>query len=737
MAKRCLSGLQFDLGYLALLTRYGIKRLSRWEGRLAPAQFANLCDLGLEVAEVRRRLLLGRRTYETVFSRNARWTDLYISRFDTTPIRETPEAVRLKGFLFGYPSCCVEAFIRRPYSRNELSPRDREILFHWACRDCRVTPQLVKEYRSVYTECVRLYGGIEPDRAGRLHHKRDAVPADLARALRRRALPATIGLSALFLLPGVAYPDPDPHLLPVEDDADQDYLSYAEEMLLGMNPLNPDVDGDSELDGIGQAHLIKDLIDSLPRYEYDDPDLPTDRLYAVEWAMAGVIECAVCGDWINMGFITIHNPMRGMQVDVPYMSLHFLEHASLSSSYIWWPSEDPEEYRIDLAALKRVLLAGDEAHLKCDELVLDPDADGLNSDEESFLATDPAVADTDGDLVKDGPQFLEDLPAILGGLPRVECDDQPYLTETRFRGVETCEVCGATFNMGFANIVNPVEGVSLTVPFVGLHYLAHGSSVYEGSVNQGRVLPILLRTVLSGDGSAHWLEIDNDGDCDGLRDEEESYFSLNPALTDTDGDGVPDGPQLATLMHGIIEDLPEGPLPDTTYVVHNLTWGVYQCLICGEDINMGYMDIVNPQTGKSVAVPYYNLHFMSKGSFSTDRPELYGRIDPRDIDDVIDVSSHASAPGRPAALAPMLICPNPFKSSTKIICNLSGNESADLNIYDVSGRKVKDLSRVFKAGEEMVWDGSDSAGRKLPPGTYFCKLKTDDYTFSRKIVLVE
>jgi hypothetical protein len=339
--------------------------------------------------------------------------------------------------------------------------------------------------------------------------------------------------------------------------------------------------------------------------------------------------------------------------------------------------------------------------------------------------------------VKDGPQYLESLVESLADLPREECENEPYLIEYYVRGIETCDVCGATFNMGSAHIVNPVEGVSVNVPFVGLHHLAHGSSVFEGSVNQGRVLPILLRTVLSGDGSAHWLEIEDDGDGDGLKDEEEAYFSLNPAVKDTDGDGVPDGPGLAMLVRSIIEQLPEGPLPDTTYIVHNLTWGVYQCLICGEDINMGYMDIVNPQTGKSIAVPYYNLHFMSKGSFSTDRPELYGRIDPRDIDDVIDISSHASAPRIPAALAPMLVYPNPFKRSTTITCSLTGTESIDLAIYDVSGREVMDLSPALRAGEEMVWDGRDSRGRRLPPGAYFCKLKMGDCSFTRKIVLLD
>jgi hypothetical protein len=164
--------------------------------------------------------------------------------------------------------------------------------------------------------------------------------------------------------------------------------------------------------------------------------------------------------------------------------------------------------------------------------------------------------------------------------------------------------------------------------------MAHGSLVYGGTENEGRVLPVALHNVLMGVETSHWLDVDGDGDGDGLMDAEEAYFHLDPDIKDTDGDGVPDGRELARTQAARLEALPEGPLDDQVYVIHYYMRGVYQCLVCGEIINMGYMTIINPVTGEDIDVPYYTHHFMKHGSFSTDRPSLYPRIDPRDIDQI-------------------------------------------------------------------------------------------------------
>lgn len=636
MENRALSYLGFDVAYLALLTKYNIKRLSRWEGKLSEAQVAVLRDLGLEVTEVRRRLLFGRRTDETVFSLGKRWTDLYMSRFDMTRIRETPEELRLKGFLFGYPACCVEFFIRKPYSRNGLARRDQEILFHWACPGCKVTPALVREYRSVHSECLSIFGGIVPEVTSPPHAGREHATAGLTGLLRWRTVPVAAGLSALLLLPSggcnrsdTCEPKPElpgDHVIAIGDDTDGDYLSWPEEILSGTSANNYDTARDGIADAVARAHYVRDLIENLP------DTASTTEPYKIDERQRGIEVCETCGTVVNMGCVRIVNPARGLEMEVPYICLHYLEHGGLSFE------GDIHEGRLDLARLKHVLPLTDEGHMVvqgCAEY-WDRDDDGLCEAEELYLGTDPEEADSDGDSVKDGPQFVEDLLEAVSQLPRSERTDQPYLVDNPVFGSETCEICGAIFNMGHATIVNPLENLSLDVPYVALHYLAHGSTSYSGTENAGRVLPVMLHAILTGDGTAHQLAIEGDADDDGLKDAEEAHFSLDPALRDTDGDGTPDGPQLATAMATAIDGLPVGPLPDEVYVRHNNADGIYRCLICDEAIDMGFLEVINPNTGESVDIPYYTLHFMRHGGFATDRPTLYPRIDPRDIDIVMN-----------------------------------------------------------------------------------------------------
>jgi hypothetical protein len=723
MRERYLSRVPFELAYLALLTRYGVKRLSRWERHLSAEQSSILSQLGLDVVPVERRTLLRRKVGEAVFSRKKQYTDFYKLRFGGTRVKSSPEEVRLEGFLFGYPACCVDAFIRHPYSRNDLTPRDQRILFHWTCPGCKVTPLLLREYHGIYRECLKIFGGVQPFEERTLWGRGTEQKSAFALALRRKALPAAAGLSALLLFPQAGL-TLDPHMIPVGDDMDTDYISYAEETVRGYLPRYADINGDGILDGMNEAALIESLIANLP--DSAQPDQP----YRIDVGMDGVEYCNICGEPVDMGFTRIVNPMRGLEMDIPFICLHYLEHGSLGYD------GTIHSGRLELALIKRILLSADPPHIMI-QSEGDTDEDGMLDEEETFVGTDPLVADTDLDSVDDGPQLFENLLEALGELPREPRDDGPYVVEHYLKGVETCDICGAVLNMGWLEIVNPLEGISLDmeeVPFMALHYLAHGSAVFSGGYNQGRVLPVLLRTVLIGDGSSHWLEVEGDTDGDGLKDVEESRFCYDPAINDTNGDGVPDGVELTGSMHTMINSLPEGPLPDQTYIIHTPTYGFYSCLICGEEINMGFIQVVNPAEETSIDIPYYNLHFMAHGSFSTDRPDLYPRIDPRDIDDVIHISSGTVQPHTGSAF---LIYPNPFRQSARISFELPVTADVEIAITDVTGKLVFESSLRGERKGEFVWKGIDADGERLAAGVYFCKLKVGSVTLTRKAVILE
>jgi hypothetical protein len=147
---RALKAIDFELAYLALLTREGLKPLSRWEKHIDEDGLDFLHRMGLLTAQVRRTVKTGDEIVETVFSRSQACLELYGQRFENAPVDKSAETQRFEGFLFGYPPCCTEEYIRHPYSENDLPEKERKILFHWACKNCNVTPLLLNAYKKVY-----------------------------------------------------------------------------------------------------------------------------------------------------------------------------------------------------------------------------------------------------------------------------------------------------------------------------------------------------------------------------------------------------------------------------------------------------------------------------------------------------------------------------------------------------------------------------------------------------------
>jgi hypothetical protein len=148
-AIRALKEVGFELAYLALLTREGIKPLSRWEKPLEDHALELLRELGLLSRRIMRTVKTGKEVTETVFGLSPGYLELYEKRFGGRPIEKSAAAVRFEGFLFGFPPCCVDQFIRRPYAKNGLDPQRQKILFHWACNGCKITPLLWPAYKAV------------------------------------------------------------------------------------------------------------------------------------------------------------------------------------------------------------------------------------------------------------------------------------------------------------------------------------------------------------------------------------------------------------------------------------------------------------------------------------------------------------------------------------------------------------------------------------------------------------
>lgn len=147
---RALKQIDFELAYLALLTREGLKPLNRWEKPLDKDGLGLLKGTGLLTRQIRRTVKTGNEVIETIFSRTPAYIHLYQENFGDRPIDKSIRTQRFEGFLFGYPPCCVDSYIHKPYAPNSLKKQDQEILFHWACKDCKITPVLLDSYRRVH-----------------------------------------------------------------------------------------------------------------------------------------------------------------------------------------------------------------------------------------------------------------------------------------------------------------------------------------------------------------------------------------------------------------------------------------------------------------------------------------------------------------------------------------------------------------------------------------------------------
>jgi len=390
--------------------------------------------------------------------------------------------------------------------------------------------------------------------------------------------------------------------LPVEMDADQDYLTGDEESRVGLLPNAADSDSDGVCDGVQLATELWSLAEALPREVSDTEPYRQDVL------MWGLETCGTCGQIVNMGFVQITNPAMRLVLDIPFIGLHFMEHGGFSYT------GDIHTGRVNVPLLDAILRSEPDVHwLAVDG---DADGDGLDNDEEVYFGTDPGQSDTDSDGIYDGVALAAGMRTAIEALPNSECTGETYLIEHLQRGIETCDRCGEVVNMGYVEITNPLENLSVEIPFIGLHYLDHGSFSYSGDLHQGRANVRLLETILKSEGRAHVLPVFGDSDRDGLTGEEETFFGLNPEQTDSDGDGIPDGIELAKTMWSAIAGLDTTASQTEPYLVEHIVKGIVMCPVCGLWDNMGYTQIVNVPRDLRPRISYLALHFMEHGSFA-------------------------------------------------------------------------------------------------------------------------
>lgn len=104
---------------------------------------------------------------------------------------------------------------------------------------------------------------------------------------------------------------------------------------------------------------------------------------------------------------------------------------------------------------------------------------------------------------------------------------------------------------------------------------------------------------------------------------------------------------------------------------------------------------------------------------------------------VPDGVTGVSAPAAGAVLA-VHAWPNPFNPETTIALEGSLREPARVTIYDVGGRRVRELwAGVLQGEKTLAWDGRNDAGRAVSSGAYFVRVSMPSQTRTLKLVLLK
>ena len=168
------------------------------------------------------------------------------------------------------------------------------------------------------------------------------------------------------------------------------------------------------------------------------------------------------------------------------------------------------------------------------------------------------------ELKKLGHLLLAYLPAIGG---KVRAPRYIHVDERPSTGIEACEVCGATVDLGDFTARNLDDGVEVTLPFIAVHALAiHGDRRYHGS--------------LHGAG-----EIDADRVKEILNYE---AYRIGRLLT-------------ALLAHTSL-------VPEHLAIAEHMMRGALACGECGDSVNRGYFTVTNVHLERSMEIPYLALH---------------------------------------------------------------------------------------------------------------------------------
>ena len=94
-------------------------------------------------------------------------------------------------------------------------------------------------------------------------------------------------------------------------------------------------------------------------------------------------------------------------------------------------------------------------------------------------------------------------------------------------------------------------------------------------------------------------------------------------------------------------------------------------------------------------------------------------------------------PALPEGIAVLQNYPNPFNPSTTIAFELPQDGFVTLNIYDLTGRRVRKLvqSQHLAGVHSVRWNGTDDTGQQVAAGVYVYQIEFNDGSGKKTVLM--
>ncbi|MBA7706452.1 hypothetical protein ES703_115306 [subsurface metagenome] len=220
----------------------------------------------------------------------------------------------------------------------------------------------------------------------------------------------------------------------------------------------------------------------------------------------------------------------------------------------------------------------------------------------------------------------------------------------------------------------------------------------------------IYTVVIAGMGPYNGIAIRMDTTADAL-------YSL---ISDFDGDARLRLRLLESATPIVIRDWASGEIPGG--VPTESSWHKFKLKMVADSIWCYYDDFLLPDCPfihSSVAHGFFGVYTFNMDTASTRCDDIVV------MDEGAGVAEHGIV-----AIESFTAYPNPFRDRINITYSKGQSaEGIELKIYDVSGRLVKDFSRLTLDAQRptlLSWNGKDNTGNALAPGVYFISEKNSD-----------